>query len=487
MSADIPDYYAVLEVRADSSLEAIRKSYRRLALKFHPDKNPDNPTAAAEKFKLISEAFSILSDSARRQEYDRDRSNQQHFFHRPDHFAFTDAQGIFNNFFHSFGGFGGVSDPFFPAMPSFGLFGGSFFPSQRNNNFFAQNRNYNSFLQPNAFGRGRGNISAGFADFFNPLQAGGGGNALIYETSNMSYDALGNEITTNTVTQNGKTVTNTTIKQRNGEVLRFTDAPNSSNQLQSSPPRSIPIVDNNISEGEESPGYQSLSSERSEAMILCDRDHGEAAELHCADCKQDLCEHCDKIIHSSNLFANHRREAIGGETEEIKSQSKEKEERKAAQQKKPVEVIDLISPSPSPSPSPPPQNINLQPTTSSFLTADQANSRAESKEIHATALKNRYNNPYLPEIERIKLLDEKELYPSSARSRSRERELARSHAESVNQRLEQRNHRINKARNSNIAGENQGKAQERKEQTEGKSSTVLSNLPQQEQLLQPPL
>jgi molecular chaperone DnaJ len=64
------DYYKVLGVGRDAKLEDIRKAYRRLARRHHPDVNPGN-TASEERFKQISEAFEVLSDSDKRAVYDR--------------------------------------------------------------------------------------------------------------------------------------------------------------------------------------------------------------------------------------------------------------------------------------------------------------------------------------------------------------------------------------------------------------------------------
>jgi molecular chaperone DnaJ len=64
------DYYETLGVARDSSPDDLKKAYRRLALKYHPDKNPDDP-AAAEKFRSATEAFQVLSDPDRRARYDR--------------------------------------------------------------------------------------------------------------------------------------------------------------------------------------------------------------------------------------------------------------------------------------------------------------------------------------------------------------------------------------------------------------------------------
>ena len=64
------DYYELLEVSQTSTADEIKRSYRRLALEFHPDKNPDNPEAE-EKFKELARAYETLSDPDRRARYDR--------------------------------------------------------------------------------------------------------------------------------------------------------------------------------------------------------------------------------------------------------------------------------------------------------------------------------------------------------------------------------------------------------------------------------
>jgi DnaJ family protein A protein 5 len=55
-------YYDILEVKKDCTLDEIRAAYKRLARKWHPDKNLDQPELAATRFKLIQQAYEVLSD-----------------------------------------------------------------------------------------------------------------------------------------------------------------------------------------------------------------------------------------------------------------------------------------------------------------------------------------------------------------------------------------------------------------------------------------
>jgi molecular chaperone DnaJ len=90
------DYYEVLSVNRDASDEDIKKSYRKLAMKWHPDRNPDNPKAE-EHFKEAKEAYEILSDAQKRAAYD------QYGHAGVDPSAAAGAGAGFGNFADAFG------------------------------------------------------------------------------------------------------------------------------------------------------------------------------------------------------------------------------------------------------------------------------------------------------------------------------------------------------------------------------------------------
>lgn len=101
------DYYEVLGVERTADDATIKKAYRKLALKYHPDRNPDNAEAET-KFKEASEAYSVLSDAQKRSTYDR--FGHQGLRGAGGQPGFQDAEEIFSQFGDLFGdlfGFGG--------------------------------------------------------------------------------------------------------------------------------------------------------------------------------------------------------------------------------------------------------------------------------------------------------------------------------------------------------------------------------------------
>ena len=101
------DYYKVLGVSENATQDEIRRAYKKLAIKWHPDKNPDNKKEAEEKFKAISDAYSVLGDEKKREEWDNYRKGG---FQGSFDFEGFDPREIFNNFFKDFGGFGSGKD-----------------------------------------------------------------------------------------------------------------------------------------------------------------------------------------------------------------------------------------------------------------------------------------------------------------------------------------------------------------------------------------
>lgn len=105
------DYYEVLGVQKNATKEEIKKAYRQAALKWHPDRNPDNLKESEAKFKEISQAYSVLSDDTKRSNYDRFGTEKGQSSWNPFSSGGGDPFDIFNQFF---GGnpFGRSQNPF---------------------------------------------------------------------------------------------------------------------------------------------------------------------------------------------------------------------------------------------------------------------------------------------------------------------------------------------------------------------------------------
>ena len=115
------DYYEVLGVEKTATADEIKKAYRKLAKKYHPDANSDNKEEAEKKFKEIAEAYEVLSDDTKRKQYDNfghagtDRRRcSEDIIHMEEQAGFSDFD--FSSFTN---GFGGIED-------IFDIFGGGF-------------------------------------------------------------------------------------------------------------------------------------------------------------------------------------------------------------------------------------------------------------------------------------------------------------------------------------------------------------------------
>lgn len=113
---EFKDYYKILGVDKSATKEEISKAFRKLALKYHPDKNP-NDKAAEEKFKEITEAHEVLSDPEKRKKYDQLGANWRQY---------QTSGGGFEDFFSQFGGRRSGGGTTFEYSGDFGdIFGGT--------------------------------------------------------------------------------------------------------------------------------------------------------------------------------------------------------------------------------------------------------------------------------------------------------------------------------------------------------------------------
>lgn len=144
------DYYKILGVDKTASQDEIKKAYRKLAMKYHPDRNPNDKTAEA-KFKEITEANEVLSDPEKRKKYDTLGANWKQYQN-------TGGQG-FDDFFTNFRG------------------GGS---GQRSYRFSGD---FNDIF---------GGMGGGFSDFFESFFGGGGGFGRRTQHENAAVDVEAN-------------------------------------------------------------------------------------------------------------------------------------------------------------------------------------------------------------------------------------------------------------------------------------------------------
>eukprot|EP01083_Nonionella_stella_P298024 1011861_1 len=166
MSQPKQDYYEILGVDKDVDQKAIKKAYRKLALKWHPDRNRDNQKEAEQKFKEIGQAYEVLSDPRKRKAYDNGGMDKV-FMDFGDIFEHFNENSFFDDIF-------GDNDPFL-----------------RNNNLFSQ------FNMNDDFG--------GFSSFSSSSFGGFGGGNVMSQSISTTY-INGKKITTKKMTKNGESI-----------------------------------------------------------------------------------------------------------------------------------------------------------------------------------------------------------------------------------------------------------------------------------------
>ncbi|XP_053323696.1 dnaJ homolog subfamily B member 6 isoform X2 [Spea bombifrons] len=220
------EYYDILGVHRNASQEDIKKAYRKLALKWHPDKNPDNKEEAERRFKEVAEAYEILSDSKKRDIYDKygkegltgggGGGGGSHYDH-PFEFGFTfrSPDDVFREFF-------GGRDPF-----SFDLFEDPFddFFGNRRGHRGSRNRPGGSFFStfggfPSFGGGGFSPFDTGFTSSFGSFGHGG---FTSFSSSSFGGSGMGNfkSVSTSTKIINGKKVTTKRIVENGQERVEI--------------------------------------------------------------------------------------------------------------------------------------------------------------------------------------------------------------------------------------------------------------------------
>ncbi|XP_076017243.1 dnaJ homolog subfamily B member 6b isoform X2 [Genypterus blacodes] len=233
------EYYHILGVQKNATQEDIKKAYRKSALKWHPDKNPDNKDEAERKFKELSEAYEVLSDENKRHIYDRygkeglsqgGGGGGGGGGHYDDHFGggftFRNPEDVFREFF-------GGRDPFAdffadePLDDFFGgghrqragpprsrtgdsFFGGGFggFPGF-GSGFPAFNSGFSSF----------GHMGGGFTSFSSSSSFGGGGGGIGISSGGGGGGGMGNfrSVSSSTKIVNGRKITTKRIVENGQE------------------------------------------------------------------------------------------------------------------------------------------------------------------------------------------------------------------------------------------------------------------------------
>ncbi|XP_052457512.1 dnaJ homolog subfamily B member 6 isoform X1 [Carassius gibelio] len=208
------DYYEILGVTKNTSQDDIKKAYRKKALKWHPDKNPNNKEQAEKMFKEISEAYEVLSDENKRRQYDK--YGKEGLSHRGGHydedlmggFTFRNPEDVFREFF-------GGRDPFadfFADDPFEDFFGGG----QRHRGVSRSRTTGSIFPGFSPFGSPFSGFDTGFTSFgpmggggftsFSSSSVGGGGGGMgnFRSVSTSTKFINGKRITTKRIVENGQ-------------------------------------------------------------------------------------------------------------------------------------------------------------------------------------------------------------------------------------------------------------------------------------------
>ncbi|BES96889.1 DnaJ domain [Nesidiocoris tenuis] len=208
------DYYKVLEISRSATTSDIKKAYRKLALKWHPDKNPDNPEEANRRFKEISEAYEVLSDEKKKRVFDQygyeglngglGRGRSRGYETEDDlfggfSFSFRDPEEVFREFFGS-------------ASPFANLFGGGQRGSDSISAMFDPFGMSMGMMSPFDFGGGNNVAFESFSSSF----GGNNGHGISKRTSTSTRFINGKKITTKKIYENGRE----TVMQYENDVLK---------------------------------------------------------------------------------------------------------------------------------------------------------------------------------------------------------------------------------------------------------------------------
>ncbi|XP_069965248.1 dnaJ homolog subfamily B member 6 isoform X2 [Bactrocera oleae] len=220
------DYYKVLDISRNATESEVKKAYKKLALKWHPDKNPDNLDEANTRFRELSEAYEVLSDEKKRRLYDQygkegllgdrghHRSSRHHHAHDFDDFdimggfpfVFRPPEEVFREFF-------GVNSPFADLFRDAHGYPQS---NRPNNGLSSSGRQHVGTKLASPFGAPMLNYSMmdfmmpsnGFTSFssFNSVPNGRGGAAsgAVRRTSTSTTFVNGKKLMTKRVYENGK-------------------------------------------------------------------------------------------------------------------------------------------------------------------------------------------------------------------------------------------------------------------------------------------